>query len=87
MHAFQNCEKLEDIQLPESLTKIGEGCFKNSGLINISISKAVKQIAKETFCDCINMKNVYFEEGLEYIGENAFKNDNKLNTVVLPDSI
>lgn len=52
-HAFYSCGALESIQIPETVTEIGEGAFKNcvnSKLVRIPSS--VTTISKEAFMSC-----------------------------------
>ena len=47
--AFQNCSKLEHIQLPESITSIGKYAFNYASIKNLKIPKSVVSIDNQAF--------------------------------------
>ena len=42
--AFLKCKSLKAITLPHNLQTIGESCFQNSGLTELTIPNSVKKI-------------------------------------------
>ena len=70
---FWGCTSLKEISLPEGLESIGWGCFKGSGLEEITIPKSVKRIDGEyvnghyygAFYECTSLRKVVFQEGSE----------------------
>ena len=56
------------------MNKLGDGCFKQSGLKSIKIPNQIKELPTCTFENCSALKNVTFEENseLEIIGSNCF---------------
>lgn len=51
-HAFENCKDLVTISTSDSLTSIGEGAFKNSGITEMTIPQTVTTLRAQTFYDC-----------------------------------
>ena len=62
---FYECTSLKNIDLPEGMESIGEGCFWESGLEEINIPKSVKKIEKSVFSECKSLQKVVFEKGSE----------------------
>ena len=51
-YAFQGCLALKKITIPETVTTIGEGAFKNSGLTTISIHEFMSEIGEGALDGC-----------------------------------
>ena len=60
-YAFDYCTSLTSIEIPESVTTIGEGAFHLCGLTSIKIPKSVETIGKGAFGYCA-LKTVTFEQ-------------------------
>ncbi|MGN1419065.1 MAG: leucine-rich repeat domain-containing protein [Acutalibacteraceae bacterium] len=70
---YRACSKLQEIKLPNNITKIEEYAFQGcTSLKEIHIPKSVKQIDTWAFTQCYSLKNVYFEsadcDGLDEAG-------------------
>ena len=64
--AFSGNEKITDIVLPASLTRLPRGSFSGcTGLKRITIPKKVKHIAEGVFTGCENLEDVYYEGSME----------------------
>ena len=86
--AFMNCEKIESLVIPESVTKIGKSAFEScSALKGINIPKGVEVIEEHTFYGCSELSNVELPEGLREISNYAFAYCEKLEIIELPDNI
>lgn len=70
--AFMGCEKLREINIPDSVKLIGLEAF--SGCTNLSsvFAKGVETIEDNAFCNCIYLENVETGSNLTDIGFNAF---------------
>ena len=83
--AFKNCSSLVSVNLPTSLTSIGEDTFFGcSNLDNVVIPSSIKKIEKGTFYGCESLKEIKFNDGLDVIGESAFNGCKSLRTIELP---
>lgn len=71
--AFNKCEKLTSITIPEGVTKIGKDAFKNcKSLANITIPQSVTIIENQVFSDTEWYKKTFPEDGLVYINSVAY---------------
>ena len=70
--AFEDCETLRDIRLPNTIKVIGPWAFENTALDRIMIPNSVKEIGKEAFLRCPRLKEVNIPGSVVSIGENAF---------------
>lgn len=71
--AFANCEKLANVTLCESLTRIPNYCFINAGLIKITIPARITSIGSQAFNNCSKMSIIEFKPTTPpSIGANAF---------------
>ncbi len=59
--AFANCEKLANVTLCESLTRIPNYCFINAGLIKITIPARITSIGSQAFNNCSKMSTIEFK--------------------------
>ena len=84
--AFENCTALTSIELPESVTAIGERAFAGSGLTSIILPYRILTISESTFAGCSDLSSVTFDGDLESVGYGAFKGTG-LVSVTLPESI
>lgn len=85
-NAFKNCADLKSVELPATLTAIGENAFYNSGLTSITIPAAVKSLSNGAFEDCASLQSVTIEDGVESIGERAFYSS-AITSLSLPASV
>jgi len=62
--AFENCENLESIVIPDGVATIGNNAFDNcSNLKSISIPKSVITIGQTAFSSCGNLESITVESG------------------------
>ena len=66
---------------------IGEGAFKGTCLVNVTIPDTVTVIGDSAFENCDNLKNVKISENLKKLGMMAFGNCDALTEVKVPKSI
>ncbi len=86
--SFRNCFELLSIDIPNSITSIGDYAFCNcTNLANIIIPDGVKHIGTAVFNDCISLKSVTIPNGVTNIGDEAFASCYALTDVDMPDSI
>ncbi len=81
-------EEKTELNLPESLEKIGQSAFSDcTSLRKITIPSGVEVIMNQTFQNCYGLTTVVFSEGLKAIGNFAFLNCSGLVNVVIPDGL
>ncbi|MBQ8897292.1 MAG: cell wall-binding repeat-containing protein [Clostridia bacterium] len=87
-NAFNGCDALEEVLLPETLVDIGEYAFKNcNSLKEIVIPASVRMLNGSCFESCYSLSKVTFSDGLEYIGDSVFRYCWSLTEAELPESL
>lgn len=73
-YAFQDCNSLGGITLPNSVTKIGKGCFSHCEYLKegVTLSDAITEIPEEAFADCGYLHEIKLPAELKRIGYRAF---------------
>ena len=84
--AFDNCNRLYSISIPNSVTSIKKGAFSFSGLVAVTIPASVTSLGEHAFEGCWSLTTVNLSEGLKSIGEWAFAHTG-LFTVTIPNSV
>lgn len=86
--AFDGCELLSEIVIPESVVRIGDGAFRNcSSLSSIKLPEAITRIGGATFENCSSLTIMPSSPNLEEIGSGAFYNCNSIASVELPEGV
>ena len=86
--AFSDCNSLESIAIPNSVTSIGAGAFCKCGsLKNIAIPDSVTSIGDSAFKGCSILTNINIPDSVTSIGDSAFEGCNSLTSVTIPDSV
>ena len=70
--AFGKCTALSSIDLPDSLTTIGESAFQQTALTSVVIPEGVTTIPKGAFSQVTSLKTVVFTGKVTSVGMNAF---------------
>lgn len=86
-YAFRKSKDLEEIELPSSLTEIGEYAFASSSLKSILIPEGVKNIGEGCFRSCRNLEEASLPSTLKKIPSECFGESFKLRKVTLTDGI
>ena len=58
--AFADCTAVEKIILPNTVTKIGNRAFYNSGLVEFTVPASVKELGTQIFFQATNLGTVYY---------------------------
>ena len=86
--AFSGCNKLTEIDIPDSVTELGTGVFTNcAALTTVDLSAALTVLPANTFSGCKKLTTVNMKEGLESIAGGAFNGCSALETVTFPASL
>ena len=84
---FQEIENLIEIVLPETVTRILSGAFKDcTGLTHVVLPTALTTLNSSTFSGCTSLTRIDLPEGLETLPGNSFTGSG-LKTIDLPSSL
>ena len=73
-NCFANCKKLETIDIPESVTSLGDSSFKNTNISYIDLEN-IKTLGSSCFYCCYNLKDInVFNDKLTSIPSICFCN-------------
>jgi len=77
-----------DVEIPEDITSIGEGCFNNcTGLTSIS-GGSLELIGDYAFSGCTGLQgNLELTEGMIFVGHYAFLNCDGIETLTIPNTV
>lgn len=85
--AFRDCDNLESVILPDSITDIGSIAFYGCVALNsINIPDGVTIIKDWTFSWCWELKSINIPDSVIYIDKNAFSDSGLIN-ITIPDSV
>ncbi|MBQ7486684.1 MAG: leucine-rich repeat domain-containing protein [Clostridia bacterium] len=86
--AFENCQNLMRVILPDTVQSIGEmafaGCIR---LHNISIPGSVQKVGTLAFARCSSLTRVRIEPGISALGPSCFQKCQRLVRVDIPSSV
>ena len=88
--AFEECEGITKITIPNSITYIGERAFQDcSGLTNVVFEKdsQLTDIDDYAFCDCTSLTSVVIPDKVTDIGGFAFYDCSSLTSVVIGSGV
>ncbi|MFI3239601.1 MAG: leucine-rich repeat domain-containing protein, partial [Bacteroidales bacterium] len=82
------CSSLTAIDLPDSLTKIGEAVFYNcTSITAIDLPDSLTEIGEAAFAVCTSLTSIDLPDSLTEIGSYAFYYCTALTSIDLPDSL
>ena len=87
-NAFENCDFLKEVTIPDSITEIGRFAFYDcEELEKITIGKNVTLIDEYAFAECSSLKRMEIPDGVTVIENSLFYNDYCLEEIVIPKSV
>ena len=79
---------LTEYTIPNSVTKIGDGAFRNcSSLTSIIIPNSVTSIGDDAFYNCSRLTSITIPNSVTSIGFSAFQNCRSLTSITIPNSV
>ena len=81
--AFMECSSLATIDIPSTVTKIGDSAFEKTGLTSVTIPSGVTYMGSDVFEDCGSLVTAIISDSVIEVGSSAFKNDVNLESVTL----
>ena len=86
--AFENCDDLTSVTIPNSITSIGNFAFSScSGLTSITIPNSVKSIGDNAFSSCTGLTSITIPNSVTSIGVEAFSICTSLTSITIPNSV
>lgn len=86
--AFANCESLQAVTIPVTVTEIGTGAFYGcTSLTSLTIPDTVTEIESGTFFGCTGLTEVTLGNAVTSIGDMAFGYCSSLTTLELPETV
>lgn len=84
---FDCCDKLETVQMGDSVTQIKDYAFRQcTGLKQIKLSDNITTIGIGAFNNCNKLESITLPSKLQYVGELAFASCKTIKEVYIPDS-
>ena len=81
-YAFENCDSLKSISIPDSVTSIGYGAFRNCGnLETVKLSNKLESINSSMFYGCNSLKTITIPSSVTSIGYDAFEECSSLTYI------
>ena len=86
-NAFYLCNQLRNIELPNSVTIIGNYAFWNSSLRKVELSENITSIGDYAFAYTRSLSNIEIPRSVTYIGKSAFYLCASFTDIKIPDNI
>jgi len=89
-NAFENCQSLTSITLPDSVASIGIRAFyncKNATSITIGSSSNLTSIGNSAFTNCSSLTSINIPDAVTLIENATFHNCTSLTNVTIPDNV
>ena len=86
--AFNWCDSLTSITIPNSVTSIGNNAFRDcDSLTSITIPNSVTTIGEGAFYGCYSLTSITIPNSVTTIGEGAFMDCESLISITIPNSV
>ena len=85
--AFSNCRNLKEVQLPDSLTRIGEYALQNCPFEEIVLPDSITTLDSGAFVYCDKLTEIVLPEGISVISEQLFYDCPSLTWVTIPAGV
>lgn len=86
-YVFDHCLSLTSINIPLSVTSIGDNALSSTSLENVNIPSSVTSIGRYAFYHCRHLKSVNIPSSVTEIGKCAFRECDSLTSVNIPSSV
>ena len=88
--AFYNCNKLTDIDIPQSVTELGDDAFRHcTSLEDVTFGEGstLLSLPASIFQDCSALTDILLPASLTAIGNDAFNGCEKLTSIIIPEEV
>lgn len=80
----QSVSSLKQVNIPDSVTEIGNKAFSGTGLTSIKFPKYLEKVGQYAFKDCDGLTSVELPKNLKNVDYGAFMECDNLNTINIP---
>lgn len=88
IHAFDNCDKITSIAIPEHITSIPDYAFNDcDALVSITLPNSITTIGEYAFYGCAALSLTSLPNGVTSIGNEAFEGCSNITLNSLPSAI
>ena len=85
---FQNCKKLESINVPTGIDYVPyDFCESSNNLRSVQMHDGIRTIRHDAFLNCDSLENIELNDQITSIEYQAFQRCKKLNLPKLPDAL
>lgn len=78
---------MTSIEIPSSVTSLGEGCFYLTGLKSVKIPSSITSLSTDCFQFCSSLESVEIPSSVTSFGEYCFYGCSKLESIDIPSSV
>jgi len=87
-HLYVNGEEIKDLEIPNSVTSIGNYTFAGfKAPTSIIIPNSVTSIGEGAFLDCTGLSSITIPNNVTSICKETFKNCSNLTSIIIPNSV
>jgi len=86
-NAFSNCTSLTSVNIPSSVTSIGDYAFYNTGLTSVTIPNSVNNIGSGAFSNCTGITSVTIPNSVTKIEDDAFTGCTGLASITIGNNV
>ena len=86
-NVFSGCTELTSINIPSSVTMIGEWAFGCTGLTSIDIPSSVTLIESAAFFGCTGLTSIDIPSGVITISDSTFSSCTGLTSITIPEGV
>ncbi len=85
--AFAGDSSLKTLDIPETITALGDNCFSSSGLTEISLPDSITSMGKSDFEACRSLTKATLSGGVKKIPERTFYDCYMLEQITIPSGV
>lgn len=86
-YAFQGATNLQEVSIPDTVTRIGRGAFENTGFVTVCLQDNIAYLEKNVFANCVNLEEVNWNNTLSEIPKSTFSRCTALKKFNVTDAI
>lgn len=85
--AFDNCDQLTNVKIPEGVTWINTAFHACSSLTSITLPDSLTSIGEWSFDWCVSLENIIIPDNVAFIGFEAFLQCQSLKSITIPENV